>query len=144
MRKVKHSNKEIRTGRHCIFNMHVHLVFVTKYRKEVFSPHHIKSLEKLFFNVCNEFESELIECNGEEDHVHLLIKYPPKISVAKLVNSLKGVSSRKLKLEYPELKKKYLKGALWTPSYFSASCGGAPLNIIKQYIQSQRVVNKQV
>ena len=75
---------------------------------------------------------------------HLLIQYPPKISVAKLVTSLKGVSSRKLKLEYPDLTKRYLKGALWTPSYFSASCGGAPLNIIKQYIQSQRVVNKQL
>ena len=100
MRKVKHSDSNIRTGRHCVFNMHVHLVFVTKYRKSVLTNEHIISLKTLFSNVCDDFESELIECNGEEDHVHLLINYPPKVSVAKLVNSLKGVSSRKLKQKY--------------------------------------------
>jgi putative transposase len=143
MRKINHSNPEFRTGRHCIFNMHVHLVFVTKYRKSVLKNKHIVSLKTLFSSVCADFESELIECNGEEDHVHLLITYPPKVSIAKLVNSLKGVSSRKLKQLHPELNKKYFNGALWTPSYFSASCGGAPLDIIKQYVQSQRVVNEQ-
>ena len=144
MRKVKHSNTNIRTGRHCVFNMHVHLVFVTKYRKSVLHQEHISSLKNILSNVCNDFESELIECNGEEDHVHLLINYPPKVSIAKLVNSLKGVSSRKLKQIHPELNEKYFKGALWTPSYFSGSCGGAPLDIIKKYVQSQRVINIQL
>ena len=143
MRKVKHSNEHIRTGRHCVFNMHVHLVFVTKYRKSVLNETHINSLQSLFSNVCSDFESELVECNGEEDHIHLLIQYPPKVSISKLVNSLKGVSSRKLKQLHPDLNKHYFKGALWTPSYFSASCGGAPIEIIKQYVQSQRVVNEQ-
>lgn len=144
MRKVKHSNPDIRTGRHCVFNMHVHLVFVTKYRKSVLHQEHILSLKNMFSNVCNDFESELVECNGEEDHVHLLINYPPKVSISKLVNSLKGVSSRKLKQLHRELNEMYFKGALWTPSYFSASCGGAPLDIVKEYVQSQRVINKQL
>ena len=134
MKKVK----EIRTGRHCVFLMHVHLVFVTKYRKQIFKKEHLNYLKQVFSKICEDFESELTEFNGESDHIHLLINYPPKICVSKLVNSLKGVSSRKLKEKYPELKQYYLKNALWSPSYFAGSCGGAPLNIIKQYIESQK------
>ena len=77
------------------------------------------------------------EFNGEEDHVHLLIHYPPKVSLAKLVNSLKGVSSRRLRQNWPVLEKKYYKGVLWSPSYFAGPCGGAPIDIVKKYIQSQ-------
>jgi len=69
--------------------------------------------------------------------VHLLINYPPKISISKLVNSLKGVSSRKLRLEYPDLLQHYWKGVLWSPSYFAGSCGGAPIDVIRQYIEQQ-------
>jgi len=76
--------------------------------------------------------------NGEDDHVHLLIEYPPKISISSLVNSLKGVSSRLLRRQRPDIVKRYWKNVLWSPSYFAASCGGAPLDIIKQYIEQQR------
>lgn len=75
--------------------------------------------------------------NGENDHVHLLVEYPPKVSISKLVNSLKGVSSRLLRKYSSTLKKHYWKGVLWSPSYFAASCGGAPISIVKQYIQQQ-------
>jgi REP-associated tyrosine transposase len=128
---------EIRHGRHCIYNLHVHLVFVAKYRKKVFSKIHYDAMKAIFSEVCRDFESELVEIDGESDHVHLLINYPPKISVASLVNSLKGVSSRLLRKDYRELRKYYWKNALWSPSYFAASCGGAPLDIIKQYIEKQ-------
>jgi len=70
--------------------------------------------------------------------VHLLIEYPPKISISSLVNSLKGVSSRLLRRQRPDIVKRYWKNVLWSPSYFAASCGGAPLDIIKQYIEQQR------
>lgn len=127
----------LRKGRHCVFQLHVHLVFVTKYRKSVFSKPILDSLKSIFAKVCNDFEAELIEVNGEEDHVHLLVNYPPKVLLTKLVNSLKGVSSRKIKHIYPDMIPHYLNGALWSPSYFAASCGGAPLQIIRQYIQNQ-------
>lgn len=127
----------IRTGRHCTFNMHVHLVFVTKYRKRVFTKSTLDFMKQVFEDVAYDFESELVEFDGEKDHVHLLIHYPPKISVSKLVNSLKGVSSRYLKTNFPELEKYYWGNALWSPSYFAGSCGGAPLEIIKEYIRSQ-------
>jgi putative transposase len=129
---------EIRAGRHCVFNIHVHLVFVTKYRKEVFGAEHYTTMRELFGKVCKDFEAELVEVDGEGDHVHLLVSYPPKIAITSLVNSLKGVSSRLLRQRHPELAKRYWKGALWSPSYFAASCGGAPIEIIKQYIEQQR------
>mgnify|MGYP000011737095 CR=1 FL=1 len=132
------STNDFRTGRHCIFKLHAHLVFVTKYRSKVLEGYMYPTLQMLFEKVCGDFEAELIEFNGEDDHVHLLVHYPPKISIAKLVNSLKGVSSRKLKVHHPEVANRYYKGALWSPSYFAASCGGAPLDIIKQYVEQQR------
>ncbi len=128
---------DIRTGRHCVFKLHVHLVFVTKYRKKVFTDAILKDLEAIFKDVARDFESEIIEMNGESDHIHLLLNYPPKVSISKLVNSLKGVSSRLIRKQHPELAKYYWKGGLWSPSYFAGSCGGAPLSIIKQYIEQQ-------
>lgn len=130
---------QIRTGRHCVFNMHVHLVFVTKYRRKVFNKTILNALEQIFQNVCSDFEAQLIEFNGEKDHIHLLIHYPPKVSVSKLVNSLKGVSSRLIKRDHQDYIQKFLwKNTLWSPSYFAASCGGAPLGLIQKYIQQQQ------
>ena len=128
----------IRTGRHCVFTMHVHLVFVTKYRFKVFSKEVLDYTENIFKDICGGFEAELVEFNGEEDHVHLLVNYPPKMTVSKLVNSLKGVSSRKLRQKFPSFSKRYWKGVLWSPSYFASSCGGASISIIKQYIEDQQ------
>ena len=134
---MKKSSK-IRTGRHCVFLLHVHLVFVTKYRKTIFQKKHLQTLRQIFEKICKDFDAELKEFNGESDHVYLLVEYPPKVTISKLVNSLKGVSSRKLKELHPELKEYYWKNALWSPSYFAGSCGGAPLDIIKQYIEKQK------
>lgn len=131
--------KTIRTGRHCVFMMHVHLVFVTKYRRDVFSKRILDELKEIFSSVCLDFEAELIEFDGEDDHVHLLVNYPPKVSVSSLVNSLKGVSARLIrKKNYPEIRGKLWGNALWSPSYFAGSCGGAPISVLKQYIQSQK------
>jgi putative transposase len=128
---------QIRTGRHCVFNLHVHLVFVTKYRRNVFNAHTLEALKSIFEDVCHNFEATLVEFDGEKDHVHLLVHYPPKIALSKLVNSLKGVSSRLLRKNFEYLHRYYWNGVLWSPSYFAGSCGGAPISIIKQYIQNQ-------
>jgi putative transposase len=131
--------KAYRSGRHCVFTLHAHLVFITKYRHACFTSKHLSTLKNLFRSVCEDFETELIEFNGEGDHVHLLVNYPPKVSLSKLVNSLKGVSSRKLKLHHPELiKSSYLKNTLWSPSYFAGSVGGAPISVVRQYIEQQK------
>ncbi|WP_418805187.1 IS200/IS605 family transposase [Parasutterella sp.] len=131
-------SNDIRHGRHCVFNLHIHLVFLTKYRRSVFTKAVLEDLKEIFASVCQDFEAELVEFDGEKDHVHLLINYPPKVSVSRLVNSLKGVSSRLIrKKRYPCMQDKLWAGALWSPSYFAASCGGAPISIIKQYIEQQ-------
>ncbi|AUU12571.1 IS200/IS605 family transposase [Proteus mirabilis] len=126
----------IRRGRHCVFLMHVHLVFVTKYRRKIFDQDAIEKLRGYFASVCADFDVELVEMDG--DHVHVLINYPPKLAISNLVNSLKGVSSRLLRRDRPDIAQHYYyKGVLWSPSYFAGSCGGAPISIIRQYIEQQ-------
>ena len=130
---------DLRRGRHCKFLMHVHLVFVTKYRGKVFTKEVLDYLKPIFLKVCSDFEAELVEFDGEHDHVHLLINYPPKVAVSKLVNSLKGASSQRIrKMEFPSVKKALWGSSLWSPSYFAGSCGGAPIEVIKQYIEDQK------
>jgi len=114
------------------------LVFVTKYRRKVLTEAAHETLRDLFARLCQEFEARLVEANGEDDYVHLLVEYPPKVALSKLVNSLKGVSSRRLRQLHPEIVQRYYKGVLWSSSYFAASCGGAPLSIIRQYVEDQR------
>jgi putative transposase len=129
---------DLRRGRTCVFLMHVHLVFVTRYRRQVFTKEILKELRVIFGNVCADFEARLVEFEGEGDHVHLLVEYPPKVSVSKLVNSLKGVSSRLVrKKRYPSIQNALWDGSLWSPSYFAGACGGAPLAVIRQYIEQQ-------
>ena len=119
--------------------MHVHLVFVTKYRRGVFTAQMRHDLRNIFTGVCSDFESQLVEFDGEDDHIHLLVNYPPKVAVAALVNSLKGVSSRLLRLKnYPSIRRMLRGKSLWSPSYFAGSCGGAPIAVIRQYIEQQR------
>jgi len=119
--------------------MHIHLVFVTKYRREVFTKEILDELRPIFSSVCIDFGADLVEFDGKDDHVHLLVNYPPKVAVSKLVNSLKGVSSHLIrKKNYPDIRKKLWGNALWSPSYFAGSCGGAPIAIIRQYIEQQQ------
>lgn len=131
-------NNDFRPGRHCVFKMHVHLVFVAKHRRRVFDGDAIERLRIIFAKTRSDFDAQLIEMDGEDDHVHLLLEYPPKVAVSNLVNSLKGVSSRLLRKERPDIQKRYWRGALWSPSYFASSCGGAPISIVQQYIEQQQ------
>ena len=99
----------IRTGRHCVSALHAHLVFVTKFRHRVFSDRHPARMQEIMRAVCADFETELVEFNGENNHVHLLVTFPPKVALAKLVNSLKGVSSRRMRQEFPDLVRHYYR-----------------------------------
>lgn len=130
---------DYRTGRHCVFAMHVHLVFVLKYRRKVLTERVLEALRESFDIIAAKFDAIVRECDGEDDHVHLLVEYPPKVAVSSLVNSLKGASSRLIrKKRFPEVRKALWGEHFWSPSYFASSCGGAPLNILKEYIRDQR------
>lgn len=129
---------ELRKTRGAVFALNVHLVFVTKCRQKVFDKQALDSLQKHFQEICSGFNCDLTEFGGEPDHVHLLVNIVPGTSVASLVNSLKGASSRILRKDRQELKAKFFgKDVLWSPSYFACSTGGAPMDTIKKYINSQ-------
>ena len=128
----------LRRGRNCVFLLHVHLVFVTKYRRHVFTKAILQYLKTVFESVAHDFNAQLVEFDGEKDHVHLLVEYSPKTAISRLVNSLKGVSSRMLRKKgYPSIQKALWGNSLWSPSYFAGACGGAPLTVIKKYIEEQ-------
>ena len=131
--------EDYRRGRHVVSALNVHLVFVTKYRRGVLDAAMLDACETAMRKVCADFSADLREFNGEDDHVHLLVEYPPKVAVSAMVNSLKGVSARRLRSEFAgRVNRAIMHGHFWSPSYFAASCGGAPLSIIRQYIEQQR------
>jgi putative transposase len=127
--------EDYRRGRHVVSALNVHLVFVTKYRRGVPTGDHLDPLCEVFTDVCADFGARLVACNGRDDHVHLLVTYPPQVAVSRLVNSLKGVSSRRLRQH--DLVRTH-REHLWSASYFAASTGGAPLETLTTYIRQQR------
>ncbi|KNE80384.1 cytosine methyltransferase [Streptomyces fradiae] len=115
------------------------MVFVTRYRRKAMTGEMLTRCEEIMREVCEDFEAELKQFNGEEDHVHLLVHYPPKVQLSKLVNSLKGVSARLLRKDYDAHVRQHLWGGhFWSSSYFAGSCGGAPLTVVRQYIDNQQ------
>ncbi len=130
---------DIRRGRSVVYNLHAHLVFVTKYRRDVLNDAMLTRCEQVMRDVCAGMGAELHEFNGEDDHVHLLVHYPPKLAISTLVNSLKGVSAHYLRKEFTgRVNRAVMHGHLWSPSYLAASCGGAPLAVVKEYIANQK------
>lgn len=125
-------------SRHSSYLLHVHIVLVTKYRRNILGELHHQSFKHIADTVCSDFEAELLECNGESDHVHLLVSYSPKVQLTKFINSLKAVTSRKLRNEFLDLRGAYNKSVLWSRAYFVGSCGGATLDVVKKYIQNQQ------
>jgi putative transposase len=130
---------DFRRGRHVVFKLQAHLVFTPKYRRGVITERVWQVLRAAFERVCVDFGATLDEGNYEADHAHLLVSYPPKVSLSGLVNSLKGVSAYDVRRTgYEEVTRALWGRAFWSPSYCAVSCGGAPLEVIKRYIEGQR------
>jgi putative transposase len=141
---VNNEKYDWRTGRTCVFKNNVHLVFVTKYRRDVFSLEMIERMRELFLETCEQMDVELTEFGGEDDHVHMLVTVPPKLAIANLVGKLKGKSSYFLRKEYAkELRKKLWGTHLWSPSYCVVSCDDKPLNIINDFVEKIRTPPSQ-
>ncbi len=122
-----------------VSDLKVHLVLTTKYRRKVLTAAMIDRLHEVFESLLEKWDCKIVEFNGETDHAHLLFQYHPEIQLSKLVNSLKSVSSRKLRQEFlPELEKVYFKKkVVWNSSYFLASCGGVTISTLRKYIENQ-------
>ena len=132
------SNTPFRRERNSVSRLVIHLVCVTKYRRKVFDGLALGWLQAHCAKVCSLMGARLIALDGEADHAHLLIEYPPKLSVSAMVNAIKGTSSRLLRRDRPDIASRYWKGVLWSPSYFVVSAGGAPLEVVKAYVEAQR------
>ena len=132
-------NKEYNTNRHSCYKLTYHLVVVTKYRNKVINKEISNRLKEIVLDVMeNNFKSNVIEFNCENDYMHILFEAPPQVQISKIVNSLKTVTSRRLRKEFEEhISKYYWKPYFWSNSYLVLTTGGAPIEIIKKYIQSQ-------
>jgi putative transposase len=125
-------------GWQVVFALHAHLVFVPRYKRRIFDAKALETLRVVFHSMCSDFEAQLVEFNGASDYVHLLLNYPPKLAVSRLVNSLKGLSARRLRQQRPDIARQYWWGGIWSASYFAASVGGAPIAILRKYIEQRR------
>lgn len=131
-------NNKLNKARGCVYRLSVHLVFVTKYRRKVITLEILDDLEKIFTRLCENQKCQLTSFNAEADHCHLLVEMYPDVAPSRLVNTLKTVSSRLIRRDHKaHLDKFYRKPVFWTGAYCIVSTGGAPLEIVKQYIESQ-------
>ena len=125
-------------GYRCVYLLNIHLVLVTKYRKKVINKEILKRLHEILASTCEKWGSKLTDFNGEPDHVHLVIDFPPDVEISKLVNNLKTVSSRLIRKEFADIVNRvYSKPVFWTGAYFVASCGGVTLEQVKKYVEHQ-------
>ncbi|MBF0483061.1 MAG: IS200/IS605 family transposase [Desulfovibrionaceae bacterium] len=127
-----------KSNRNVVYSCKYHVIWCPKYRRKVLVDGVDARLKEIIFDAVNELEAEVIEVEVMPDHVHLLFEVDPQYGVHKLVKYLKGLSSNLLRKEFPWLKKRL--PTLWTNSYFVSTVGGAPLQVIKQYVERQKQV----
>lgn len=122
---------------HCSYSLSYHFVFVTKYRRKCFTAAMLDRLKEVVWKLRDDWKADLMEINGEEDHVHFLLGLNPKCAPSVVANNFKTVTSRLLRKEFQALRARYRAPVLWSRSYFVASVGGAPQSVVKQYIEQQ-------
>lgn len=125
------------TNSHSVFSLNYHLILVTKYRRQVFDNEISDRAKAIFERIAPDYKIEIIEWNHDKDHVHVLFKAHPKTEMSKFINTYKSASSRLLKKEFPRIKAKLWEDKFWSQSFCLITTGGAPLEVIKQYIIGQ-------
>ncbi len=130
--------KKYRSNRQIVYSCKYHVIWCPKYRRKVLIDNVVSRLKEIIFEVMDEKKAHLIELEIMADHVHLLLEVDPQFGIHKLVKAIKGKSSRILRKEFLFLKKRI--PTLWSHSYLVSTVGGAPLNIVKKYIEEQKYV----
>ena len=129
---------ELDSNNHSVFSLNYHLILVIKYRKKVLTNQKILlRLREIAEYIGISHNVKIKEMNGEPDHVHFLLRTKPNCELSKYINAMKSATSRLLKKEFPEIKKKLWEESFWTTSYCLISVGGAPINVLKRYIENQ-------
>jgi len=127
-----------KSHRNVYYSCKYHVVWCPKYRRKVLVEQVAEQLQRIIHEVCNEHQAEVVSLEIMPDHVHLLVEVDPQFGIHRLVRLIKGRSSRLLRQEFPKLTTRM--PTLWTNSYFVSTVGGAPLAVIKQYIENQKHV----
>lgn len=125
------------TNSHSVFSLNYHLILVSKYRKEVFDDAVSGRARAIFEHICPDYKIEVVEWGHDKDHVHILFKAHPKSEISKFINTYKSASSRLLKKEFPQIRTQLWENKFWSQSFCLITTGGAPLDVIKQYIINQ-------
>lgn len=127
--------QDMTQANNCVYALNYHLVLVTKRRRPVLTGDMLASAEAAIAERCALRGGALREFGAEADHLHALVSLPPAATLSEFVNAVKTTTSRRLRRDFPELRR--MGDALWSPSYFIASAGGAPLDRIREYVRSQ-------
>ena len=128
---------ELRGNNHSVFSIHFHLILVVKYRRKVINDEISERLKGIFGYIQDNYNIVLEEWNHDIDHVHVLFRSEPNSNISKFINAYKSASSRLIKKEYPSIKSRLYKEAFWSQSFCLISTGGADIETIKEYIESQ-------
>ena len=129
--------REMDNNTHSVFLLYYHLIMVTKYRRKVINDDISARGKEIFEYIAPNYGITLEEWNHDKDHVHVMFRAQPKSEISKFINAYKSASSRLLKKEYPEIREKLWKGAFWSQSFCLLTSGGAPVEVIRKYIESQ-------
>lgn len=128
---------ELDTNKHSVFLMYYYLILVIKYRRKVIDNLKSERLKEIFEYISPNYKIELQEWNHDKDHIHILFKAHPKSELSKFINVYKSASSRLIKKEFPDIKEKLWKESFWSRSFCLLTTGGAPIEVIRRYIESQ-------
>ncbi|MBD1223632.1 IS200/IS605 family transposase [Virgibacillus halodenitrificans] len=125
------------SNNHSVFSMHYHLVLVVKYRREVFDDKVSDFAKDMFVKLGEKYNISLVEWNHDKDHLHILFKAHPNTELSKFINAYKSASSRLIKKDFPQVRKKLWKEMFWSRSFCLLTTGGSPINVVKKYIENQ-------
>ena len=128
---------KLRNNNHSVFAIHFHLILVVKYRKKVINDEISERLKEIFEYIQGNYNIALEEWNHDIDHVHILFRSEPNSNISKFINAYKSASSRLIKKEYPSIRASLYKEMFWSQSFCLISTGGANIETIKKYIESQ-------
>lgn len=122
---------------HSVFCLYYHLVLVVKYRRKVFTDDMSQYAKDIFVRLSEPYNISLEEWNHDIDHVHIMFKAHPNSELSKFINAYKSASSRLIKRDFPEVRQKLWKEMFWSRSFCLLTTGGAPISVIKKYIENQ-------
>lgn len=128
---------ELDNNNHSVFLLYYHLVLVVKYRRNVFSDQISQYAKDLFVRICSTYNITLEEWKHDKDHVHIMFRAHPNTEISKFINAYKSASSRLIKKDFPEVRRKLWKEMFWSRSYCLLTTGGAPIETIRKYIENQ-------